>query len=232
MSKILVLISALCILFFNVFAQSISNDSQIKLPLKSGDKLTLINLEAESVEYEGKEGIRLGITDTYTGGETIAIINDLDFKDGTIEIELAGEPAPDADPQMRGFIGIAFRLQETDPYSYECFYLRPTNGRADNQLQRNHSTQYVSHPEYHWYHLRNESPGVYESYVDLQPGVWTKMKIEVSGKQAKLYVHDADQPCLIVNDLKHEYLKGKIALWLHSSTVAHFRNLVVTPNNE
>jgi hypothetical protein len=58
------------------------------------------------------------------------------------------------------------------------------------------------------------------------------MKIEVSGKQAKLYVHDSEQPCLIVNELKHENLKGKIALWLHSSTVAHFRNLIVTPNEE
>lgn len=232
MSKILVLASALSILFSNVFSQSINNDSQIKLPLKSVDNLTLINLGAESVEYEGKEGIRLVITDTYTGGETIAIVNELEFEDGTIEIELAGEPAPDADPQMRGFIGIAFRLQDTNTYSYECFYLRPTNGRANNQLQRNHSIQYVSHPEYPWYRLRKESPGAYESYVDLQPGVWTKMKIEVSGEQAKLYVHDAEQPCLIVNDLKHESLKGKIALWLHSSTVAHFRNLVVTPNQE
>jgi hypothetical protein len=133
---------------------------------------------------------------------------------------------------MRGFIGIAFRLQETEPFNYDCFYLRPKNGRANNQIQRNHSTQYISHPEFPWHRLRKESPGVYESYVDLQPGVWTKMKIEVTGKQAKLYVHDTKQPCLVVNDLKSEYSKGKIALWLHSSTVAHFRNLVVTPKEQ
>ena len=232
MSKILLSTFAISILFTGVFAQSINKTGRIEVPLQSGEKLTLINLEAKSVEYKGKQGIRLCKIDDYAEGETIAIVNDIEFKNGTIEIELAGEPAPDADPQMRGFIGIAFRLQEAEPNSYECFYLRPKNGRADNQLQRNHSTQYVSHPEFPWYRMRKENPGVYESYVDLEPGVWTKMKIEVSGKQAKLYVHDSEQPCLIVNDLKQEDLKGNIALWLHSSTVAHFRNLIVTPYEE
>jgi hypothetical protein len=229
MSKVLLLTFAICFLLAGVFAQSIEKSGGFELPLKSGERLTLINLNAKSVEFKSREGIRITKADNYTEGETIAIVNGIEFNDGTIEVELAGEPAPDADPQMRGFIGIAFRLQETEPFSYECFYLRPTNGRADNQLQRNHSTQYVSHPEFPWYRMRKESPGVYESYVDLQPGEWTKVKIEVSGNQAKLYVHDAEQPCLIVKDLKHKNLKGKIALWLHSSTVAHFRNLVVTP---
>jgi len=111
---------------------------------------------------------------------------------------------------------------------YECFYLRPTNARADNQLRRNHSIQYISHPEYPWYRLRKESPGLYESYVDLVPGEWTKVKIEVADQTARLYVHDAEQPCLIVNDFKKRAPEGKIALWLHSSTLARYRNLVIT----
>ena len=72
---------------------------------------------------------------------------------------------------------------------------------------------------------------MYESYVDLVPGEWTKMKIEVADKVAKLYVNDSEQPCLIINDLKHKETEGKIALWLHSSTLARYRNLVVTPQN-
>ena len=111
MLKILLITLVICVLITSVFAQTINEDGAIELPLKSGEKLTLINLEAKSVEYESKQGIRLTKNDTYTEGETIAIINGIEFKDGTIEIELAGEPAPDADPQMRGFIGIAFRLQ-------------------------------------------------------------------------------------------------------------------------
>jgi hypothetical protein len=34
------------------------------------------------------------------------------------------------------------------------------------------------------------------------PGVWTSVKIDVHGEHARLYVHDQEQPTLIVNDLK------------------------------
>lgn len=65
--------------------------------------------------------------------------------EGTIEVDLAGQPAAGAPDTARGFIGIAFRLQGDG--SYEYIYLRLTNGRAD-QLRRNHSTQYSSNPDF------------------------------------------------------------------------------------
>jgi hypothetical protein len=55
----------------------------------------------------------------------------------------------------------------------ESIYLRPTNGRADDQLRRNHSVQYDSVPDFPWFRLRKESPGVYESYTDLEAGEWS-----------------------------------------------------------
>jgi len=59
-------------------------------------------------------------------------------------------------------------------------------------------------------------------------GVWTKVKIDVRGEQARLYVHDQQQPTLIVNDLKTGGQgKGTVALWIDRGTVAHFRNLSV-----
>ncbi|MGC2198219.1 MAG: hypothetical protein WA628_26345, partial [Terriglobales bacterium] len=78
-----------------------------------------------------------------------------------------------------------------------------------------------------WNRLREESPGVYESYVDLEPGSWTKLRIEVSGTKARLYVNGATQPCLVVNDLKLGDGRGKIALWTRVSTDAYFSNLKV-----
>jgi hypothetical protein len=197
--------------------------------LESADGLELINVSAEVVELEGRRGLRVGRADDYVEGGTLVLIEGTEFQNGTIELELAGEPAADADPAMRGFVGVAFRVDPEDPNSYECFYLRPTNARADVQLRRNHTTQYVSHPDYPWYRLREESPGVYESYVDLVPGAWTKVRIEVAGKQARLYVHGADEPTLIVNDLKGDNASGQVGLWLHSSTLAHFRNLRIRP---
>ncbi len=128
--------------------------------------------------------------------------------------------------QARGFAGIAFRV--ADATRLECFYLRPTNGRADDQLRRNHSTQYISHPDYPWFRLREEAPGAYESYVDLVPGEWTKVRIEVEGTTAQLFVHGSEQPALIVNDLKLGDSRGQVALWIGLGTEAYFSNLVIT----
>ena len=199
--------------------------------LESTDGLELINVRAEVVEHEGRRGLRVGRAADDQEGGTLGLLPGPECQHRPLELELSGDPAADADPAMRGFVGVAFRIDPEDPTRYECYYLRPTNARADVQLRRNHTTQYVSHPDYPWYRLREESPGVYESYVDLVPGAWTKVRIEVSGNQAQLFVHGADQPVLIVNDLKRGDVSGQVGLWLHSSTLAHFRNVRIRPEN-
>jgi hypothetical protein len=188
--------------------------------------LTVIGGKAEAITYRGKSAIH--VSDVVTDGEALAMLSVPDFKDGTIELELTGMPSAGASDSARGFVGVAFRMA-ADHKHYECFYLRPTNGRADDQLRRNHSTQYVSEPDYPWFRLRKENPGVYESYVDLEPGAWTKVKIVVSGQKAALYVHAAEQPCLIVNDLKGAEGHGKIALWLGNEAEGYFSEVKVTP---
>jgi hypothetical protein len=197
-----------------------------KWPLDSVKGLDPVNVKVEAVTYRGRPAVRVLDQPQRSGPEGVAIVSDSDFEDGTIEVDLAGSPAGGAMEAARGFIGIAFRLQ--DGQHFECFYLRPTNGRADDQLRRNHSTQYISTPEFPWQKLRSENPGVYESYTDLVPGEWTKVKIVVSGVEAKLYVNGAAQPCLIVKDLKHGRTHGKIGLWAGTGTDGYFSNLVVT----
>ena len=80
-------------------------------------------------------------------------------------------------------------------------------------------------PEYEWSRLRKEARGQYESYADLIPGEWTKIKIEVSGVKARLYVNKSPEPALIVNDLKHGDSKGTVALWIGMGTEAYFADL-------
>jgi hypothetical protein len=157
-------------------------------------------------------------------GGGIVVLPASEFHDGTIKVEVAGKPRAGATADARGFVGVAFRVA-ADPSKYECFYIRPTNGRAEEQLRRNHSAQYISMPEYEWSRLRREMPGQYEAYVDLVPGEWTKIKVEVSGTKARLYVNDAPQPVLVVNDLKHGNVKGAVALWIGLGTEAYFANL-------
>jgi len=202
------------------------------VPGLSVDRLELHNVKAETVTYKGRVAVRLidtGAPDLGDAGR-LAILRGFSFTDGTIEIDLTGDTAPDAAENLRGFVGIAFRVAG-DGSHFECFYLRPKNGRSEDQLQRNHSAQYISIPGFPWQKLRAETPGKYESYVDLVPGEWTKIKVVVSGEKAQLYVNGATQPMLMVNDLKQPRARGGIALWIGPGTIAHFTNLNVTPSN-
>ena len=194
--------------------------------LQSTDGLELLNVKADIVTYRGRKAVHLvENVKEGTSGDAIAIIRGTDFRDGVIEAEIAGVPAAGAAEGARGFVGIAFRVKDIS--HYEAFYLRPTNGRAEDQLRRNHSTQYISHPDYPWHRLRRENPGVYESYVDLVPGEWTKIRVVVSGNEARLFVHGSEQPVLIVKDLKHGQSNGRIALWIGSGTEAWFSSVTV-----
>jgi hypothetical protein len=206
-----------------------SNPSAHVLSLETPSDLELINLQAERVTYRGRPALRLLEQDMSSDQESIAILPGSNFKDGVIEIDVAGGPRPDAPAEMRGFVGIAFRVG-LHGERFEYIFIRPSNGRADDQLRRNHSTQYCSHPDYPWFKMREESPGMYESYTDLVVGEWTKIKIAVSGIRAQLFVNGAEQPCLIVNDLKLGETEGQIALWVGAGTEAHFSKLTVTPS--
>src|SRR5438105_10215332 len=206
-------------------AQSSQNVPQIAV-----ERLELHNVKAEAINYKNRPAVRLsdvGAPDLGDAGR-LAIVRGTSFTEGTIEIDLTGDTAPDAPPELRGFVGIAFRVSP-DGSRFESFYLRPKNGRSQDQLQRNHSAQYISIPGFPWQKLRGESPGKYESYVDLVPGEWTKIRVVVSGDKAQLYVNGAAQPTLIVNDLKQPRSSGAIALWIGVGTIAHFANLNIRP---
>ena len=180
-------------------------------------------------QHNGDECIRLVLTPEAETPDnpTFARISDLEFHNGTIEIEVAGRPLPDALPQARGFIGVAFRIQD-DLSAFECMYIRPTNGRAEDQLRRNRATQYFSYPDWKFDRLRTEVPGHYEAYVDLVTGEWTKLRIEVRGDRARMFVHDQSQPTLVVNDLKHgPDLGGSIGLYIDNGTEGFFKNLKI-----
>jgi hypothetical protein len=194
---------------------------------QSVDQLTPHRVKVESVEYSGKRGVRVIEDGEVPNGEAYAVVKGSAFHNGEILVELAGRPAPGAVGSARGFIGIGFRLQDG---KFEYIYLRPTNGRADDQVRRNHSTQYSAFPDFDFAAGRQQSPEKYESYVDLEPGVWTRVRITVDGTTARLYVHGATQPALIVNDLKHGDSQGGVLLWIGPGTEGYFTALEIKPS--
>jgi hypothetical protein len=208
----------------------LSTSSGSSFPLDSVAGLEVFNGKAEVATYRGRRGVHLApppsSSDPEDNESVHAFVAGVDFKDGTIEADVAGAPLPGAPADARGFIGVDFRAQEHGART-ESIYLRPTNGRADDQLRRNHSVQYDSMPDFPWFRLRKENPGVYESYTDLEAGEWTHMKIVVSGTKAALYVNGSDQPCLIVNDLKLGETHGQVGFWGEWSTDAYFSELTI-----
>lgn len=196
------------------------------LEAQTVDQLEAKNATIVPINFKGRTAIQVNATPEAANATSYAVVKGSSFRDGTIEVDLAGQPAAAAGAAARGFIGVAFRIQPDGRYEY--IYLRPTNGRADDQVRRNHSTQYSSYPDFDFARSRQEAPEKYESYVDLQPGVWTKYRIEVDGRKARLYVNGAEQPCLIVNDLKLDPQSGGVALWVGPGTEGYFANLRIT----
>ncbi|HEY2432808.1 MAG TPA: hypothetical protein VGI12_09070 [Vicinamibacterales bacterium] len=194
---------------------------------QSVDRLEGKNVTIASVTYKGRSAIQVIAAPEAQNASSYAVVKDVSFRDGSIEVDLAGQPAAGAGTGARGFIGIAFRLQADGRYEY--IYLRPTNGRADDQVRRNHATQYSSYPDFDFARSRQEAPEKYESYVDLQPGVWTRYRIDVDGRKARLYVNGTEQPCLIVDDLKLDPMPGRVALWVGPGTEGYFANLKIAP---
>lgn len=159
---------------------------------------------------------------------TFVKIKGTNFQNGTIEVSVLSRLLPDAPEFSRGFIGVAFRINE-DNSKFENIYIRPTNARADDQLRRNHTIQYFSFPDFPFSRLRKESPEKYESYTDMALNEWIKIKITVKDSKAQLFINDAIQPCLIVNDLKHGAdTSGAIGLWVDVGTEGYFSDLKVS----
>ena len=158
---------------------------------------------------------------------TFVKIKGTNFRNGTIEVKVLSRLLKNAPDFARGFIGIAFRINDSNT-KFESIYIRPVNARVDDQVRRNHSIQYYSYPEYKFDRLRKESPERYESYSDMEMNKWITMRIEVKDAQAKLFLDNNKQPSLIVNDLKHGAdLSGAIGLWVETGTEGFFSDLKI-----
>ncbi|AKD02334.1 hypothetical protein PKOR_03300 [Pontibacter korlensis] len=218
-----VIVSCFLLISTNLFSQRLKFDR---------NELEPVNVSMSLETLGGSKVVKV-VKDTAVkefDEATFTKVNGTDFKDGTIEVKVLSRLLEDAPEFARGFIGIAFRINEENS-KFECIYIRPTNGRADEQVRRNHSIQYYAYPDFKFDRLRKESPEEYESYADMGLNEWIKMKIVVKGNQAKLFLNDNKQPSLIVNDLKHgENTAGAIGLWVDIGTEGFFKDLKIQAN--
>lgn len=209
------------------------------LPGMAGLQAQMIKLDKDRLEavkvlmsiepLMGKQAVKVikDSTVNQSDAPTFVKVKGIDFKNGTIELKVLSRLVKNASAGARGFIGIAFRINDSMT-KFESIYIRPTNGRADDQVRRNHSVQYFSYPDYDFARLRKEAPEKYESYADMELDKWIIMRIEVKDAQARLFIDNAQQPCLVVNDLKHGgNASGSVALWVDGGTEGYFSDLKI-----
>jgi hypothetical protein len=195
-------------------------------PLRDTTGLIAPKVKTEAVKYQGRESVRITIEGE--DHEGLALLPGTDFQDGVIEADIALKITTPPGVRYPGFVGIAFRVRP-DASHYELFYVRPGNSEAADQAMRNHAVQYVSEPGFGWYRLRREWPWVYESHAELAMETWTKVRIEVAGRAAKLYLNGSAKPSLVVDGLKGEDLHGAVGLWGFTGEEAYFSNVRITP---
>lgn len=192
-------------------------------------KLNPVQVSMNQIEQDGEKVIVV-LKDTAVKKDdeaTFVKLSDIVFQNGTIEVNVLSRLKLDAPVHARGFIGIAFRINNAND-KFECIYIRPTNGRAEQQLRRNRSIQYFSFPDFKFDRLRKEAAGEYESYADMGLNEWIKLKITVDGQKAKLFLNQNIAPSLVVNDLKHGAdLSGAIGLFVDIGTEGFFKNLKI-----
>ncbi len=192
-------------------------------------KLTAVDVSYSLEDINGVKAIKVVKNPKVTKFDepTFVRIQGTDFKDGTIEVKVLSRLLADAPDFARGFIGIAFRINNENS-AFESIYVRPTNGRSDDIKRRNHATQYFSYPDFKFDRLRSEFPGRYESPADIGLNEWIQLKIVVTGQRASLFINNADTPALIVDDLKRGAdTTGAIGLWVDVGTDGYFSDLRV-----
>src|SRR5438045_909648 len=111
----------------------------------------VLNGRATVTDFRGRRAVKLVPAPEMLGkdADMLAILAGSRFKDGTIDVDVAGAPREGAAADARGFIGLAFRTGEPGGRAGVSF-LRPTKGRADDRLRRDDSGHYMSRRACTW----------------------------------------------------------------------------------
>lgn len=212
-----ILFTFICVINFNMFGQSNTYIPNLN-KINNEDEWTIVNRKAEIKNENNKQIISFNAQP----GNGFARLKNYEFNQGIIEVDIKG-----TDIQGRSFVGIAFGGVNDE--IYDAVYFRPFNYNSEDPIRRGHSVQYISHPEYTWYKLRQEHPGEYENAVNPvpNPNEFFHAKIVIENSSVDVYVNNSEKPSLSVEKLtKRE--SGWIGLWMGNNSDGCFANLKIT----
>lgn len=144
--------------------------------------------DATTGQFQGRSRIRLN--------SAIAEARNVDMRNGILDVEAFTEA-------KRAFFGFDFRIDGGD---FEEVYLRKHKSGLPDAMQYTP----VLRTGRNW-QLFN-GPG-FTGGIDIPSGVWFRLRLEVTGAQAKLFVGDTLHPALVMDDLKSGIKQAGVALY-------------------
>jgi hypothetical protein len=187
--------------------------------LAEGKGLKVFNRSLSVLNDGARKGARL----SESPGDGVAYLEGIEFTNGVIEIDIRGK-----DVQQQSFVGVAFH--GLDEKTYDAIYFRPFNFKTEDQARRLRAVQYISHPTYTWQKLRTEQPGKYEKPVNPipDPNGWFHARIVVASPKVSVFVNDAKEPSLVVDQLS-DRKKGLVGLWVGNASGGDFASFKIVP---
>jgi hypothetical protein len=164
-----------------------------------------------------KKGIRFSKNEN----DGIAWLRHVIFSNGIIELDIRGK-----DEFQQSFVGIAFH--GIDNNTLDAIYFRPFNFQSTDSVQKLHTVQYISQPDFPWEVLREKFNGKYEKEIipSLNGNEWFHAKIVIKYPQVTVYVNGNLEPSLNVDKLNNR-TSGKIGLWVGNNSDGDFANLQI-----
>ncbi len=197
-----------------------ASDTTFDLSMLSKGKMWAVFNRAVTIAEDGqKRGIYLD----EKPGQGVAWLPSFEIGNGVIEVDVKGRNEPG-----RSFVGLAFH--GVDAEHYEAVYLRPFNFRAESEVSRSRSVQYVLVPSHEWRRLRTEHPGQYEAAIASPPApdAWVHLRIELDGPTVRVFIDKAPEPALVVDRIG-AVERGWMGLWVGNPSDGMFANLKVSP---
>ncbi len=127
-----------------------------------------------------------------------AVLKDFELQDGIVDVDVATSAS-------RGFFGLQFRIAEDGATAEEVYLRQHKSGLPD-------AMQYtpILGAGRNWQLYNGQG---FTGAVDIPKDVWFRLRLEVTGAQARLYVGDTTSPALVMTDLKSGLRKGQVALF-------------------
>ncbi|GAB5519156.1 MAG: hypothetical protein RhofKO_14070 [Rhodothermales bacterium] len=142
-------------------------------------------------------------------GAAQAVLEDVNFSDGTIEFDL----------EITDFFLVGIYFRRTDADNGEIFYLRT------------HRTDDPTGVDAVQYTVLTQGAALWDLHPHFQGAAllkkndWNRIKLVLSGQQMYVYVNNPDEPVLVVPNLAGDASSGSIAF----EGGGIFANLVITP---